>query len=460
MPSSFEVLPASTPEELAGPVELPVQLSERLPTLDILRGFALLGILLLNIEVFAGKELLSDFPIGLAKPALVGWHRYLDYAIVIAKWVFAEGRMRILFSMLFGAGTILLIERIEQRSGAARSRSIFFRRNLWLLLFGLFHGIVLWHGDILVDYAATALVFLYPLRRLSTRTLITAGLLVSVAGGTFSVFRGHHVLKTIHHETQLSAARQAGSSATPQQQSLLAAEAQQQRKAVTAQTDDLKQGRLGFLEGWPHRRSEWVAFSEYKFGGLRFLEWLGAMMTGMGLYKSGYLTNRRPQRDYVLVALAGYAVAVPIVLVGLWQVQRAGFNAAADAKWMWIPYCLEINAGALANTSVLLLLLRRNWLASVTRPLAAVGRTAFSNYLLTTVLCQFLFAWGPWKLYGKLEFYQWYLVVAAVWTLNLTLSSAWLRFFAFGPLEWLWRSLTYWKLQPTRVNVLQTKRTQ
>ncbi len=162
MPSSFEVLPASTPEELAGPLELPLQLAQRLPTLDILRGFALLGILLLNIETFAGSETVFDLPIGLAKPAFVGWHAHLDYAIVIANWIFAEGKMRILFSMLFGAGTILLTERIEQRSGPVRSRSIFFRRNLWLLLFGLFHGIVLWHGDILVDYAATALVFSTP----------------------------------------------------------------------------------------------------------------------------------------------------------------------------------------------------------------------------------------------------------------------------------------------------------
>ncbi len=289
------------------------------------------------------------------------------------------------------------------------------------------------------------------MRRLRARTLITAGLLVAVVGGTFSVFRGRHVLQTIHQATQLTAAREAGSAATPQQQTLLSTAAQQQRKAVAAQADDLQQGRLGFVAGWPRRVSEWVAFSKYKFGGLRFLEWLGAMMTGMGLYKIGYLTNKRPRRDYVLVALAGYAIAVPIVLVGLWQVQRAGFTATADAKWMWIPYCLEINAGALANTSVLLLLLRNNWMAPIARSLAAVGRTAFSNYLLTTVLCQFLFAWGPWKLFGKIEFYQWYLVVAAVWTLNLTLSSIWLRVYAFGPLEWLWRSLTYWRPQPFRL---------
>lgn len=76
---------------------------------------------------------------------------------------------------------------------------------------------------------------------------------------------------------------------------------------------------------------------------------------------------------------------------------------------------------------------------------------ALSNYLLTTVLCQFLFIWSPWKLYGKLEYYQLLYVVAGVWSINLVASPLWLRVFRFGPMEWCWRSLTYWKLQPMRL---------
>jgi uncharacterized protein len=83
--------------------------------------------------------------------------------------------------------------------------------------------------------------------------------------------------------------------------------------------------------------------------------------------------------------------------------------------------------------------------------LAAVGRTALSNYLFTSVVCQFLFKWGPWKLYGALEYYQQVYVVACVWAVNIAASVLWLRLFSFGPLEWLWRSLTYWKLQPLSV---------
>jgi hypothetical protein len=100
---------------------------------------------MLNIEDFAGSEGLSDIPIGLAKAAFVGWHAHIDWTIVILKWLFCEGRMRGMFSMLFGAGIILLTERIEQRAGSGRARAIYYRRNAWLLFFGLFH--ILTYGD-------------------------------------------------------------------------------------------------------------------------------------------------------------------------------------------------------------------------------------------------------------------------------------------------------------------------
>jgi len=172
------------------------------------------------------------------------------------------------------------------------------------------------------------------------------------------------------------------------------------------------------------------------------------MITGMGLYKAWILTNRRPAREYVLLALGGYAVSSLLVLTGLWHMYRDGFTAVADARWMSIPYTTEVVAAVFANASVLLLLVRSGRLRWVFYPLSAVGRTAFSNYILTSLICKVVFSWGPWKLYGELEFYQWYIVVLAIWAANLVLSSLWLRVCAFGPLEWLWRSLTYWKRQP------------
>jgi uncharacterized protein len=441
-------LPSGTPEELAGPLEAPVKLGQRLPTLDILRGVALLGILMLNIEVLAGSEGLPGIPLGLAKAAFVGWHAHLDWAIVIMKWLFWEGRMRGMFTMLFGAGAILITERIEQRAGRGKAAGVYYRRNLWLLLFGLIHGFVLWFGDVLVYYSVMALLFLYPRRRLSAQTLIVCGLAVWLLGGTATRIHATHVVEILRKDAQLTAAKAAGQNASHAQQALLAASQKAQQAQAVSLKDDIRKGQLGFLDGWSDRIEKernqlWNVFSAF-----RFVELLGAMITGMGLYKSGFLTNRRRVREYVIVAIAGYAVALPLTLIGLWHLYHAGFTVAAYARWMRIPYMTEVFAGTLANTSFLLLLIRSGRLKAVFQPLAAVGRTAFSNYILTTIICQTIFAWGPWKLFGQLEFYQWYLVVAGVWTFNLVFSSIWLRFFAFGPLEWLWRSLTYWKRQP------------
>jgi uncharacterized protein len=225
--------------------------------------------------------------------------------------------------------------------------------------------------------------------------------------------------------------------------------AESERKAESASAvEAIREGRLDYVAGWRYGVAHAQSLNKRAFRSLIVLEILGAMITGMGLYKAGFLTNQRPVKEYVRLALGGYAVSTPLVLISLWHMYRDGFSAAADARWMSIPYTTEVVGAVLANASVLLLLVRSGRLRWVFHPLSAVGRTAFSNYILTSLICKVVFSWGPWKLYGKLEFYQWYLFVAGIWTVNLIISPLWLRVFAFGPLEWLWRSLTYWKRQP------------
>jgi uncharacterized protein len=110
-----------------------------------------------------------------------------------------------------------------------------------------------------------------------------------------------------------------------------------------------------------------------------------------------------------------------------------------------------MESGALAIAATLLILIKSGKLRPLLRPFAAVGQTALTNYLLTSLLCQILFRWGPWHLYGRLEYYQYNFVVLGIWVINLILSPLCLHAFQFGPVEWLWRSLNYWKLQPVRI---------
>lgn len=182
-----------------------------------------------------------------------------------------------------------------------------------------------------------------------------------------------------------------------------------------------------------------------------FIEILGCMLIGMGLFKSGFLSAELPYGIYLTTAAGGFLIAVPLYIVGLWKVYASGFFFLTIDQWLWSTYALAEEAGALAIAATILILIKSGKLRPLLRPFAAVGQAALSNYLFTSLLCQIVFRWGPWHLFGKLEYYQYNLVVLGVWALNLTLSPLWLRAFQFGPLEWVWRSLTYWKLQPMRV---------
>lgn len=427
----------------------PIEPGRRVASLDILRGFGLLGILLLNIYDFASPSRLFDVPSGLPRPAFVGWHAPLDHAILWLTWLLAEGKMRSIFSMLFGAGVVLLTDRITKDDRAAHVASIFYRRNLWLLVIGLCHGYLIWSGDILVDYSLLAMLVLYFLRRLKARTLLIAGFAVWVGFGTVGFLHGFEVSKTLRADAALRAAKAAGPLATTAQKTIIADAAKEEKSALPTMKEDIQSNHRSYWEGRKARLHGESGFLLVKLNGL-YLSYLGSMIVGMGLYKTGFLTNRRSASEYVATMIVGYAISFPFVAMGLWHLQRSGFTAAAQARWLWEPYCVQVAAGTLGDLSLLLLLIRIKVFQPIFAPVAAVGRTAISNYVLTSLLCKWIFSWGPWKLYGQLEYYQWYCVVIAIWCLNLLFSSLWLRAFAFGPLEWLWRSLTYWKMQPFR----------
>ena len=149
-------------------------------------------------------------------------------------------------------------------------------------------------------------------------------------------------------------------------------------------------------------------------------------------------------------AVIGYGVGLPLGVVSTCQVWRHNFAPLAMLQWEFLPYDLQRVFVGMAHAAVVLLMAQAGALRWITRPLAAVGQTALSNYLGTTVVCTMIFdGWGL-GLFGRMPFYQLFYVVAGIWLLNLAASTIWLKHFRFGPMEWAWRSLTYWKRQPMR----------
>ena len=386
-------------------------------------------------------------------PLMVGNHRSYNIFAWVIRWVFFEGKMRAAFSMLFGAGVILLTERADRR-GAKNVADIFLRRNMWLVLFGIVHFYFIWTGDILYWYGITALLFLYPCRKVRFRNLFIAGALVLAVGVGSDAYFAMDGIRTRNQGQAAQALQSSGKKLSQAQQDALKKwnDTLERRKKIHDQ--DLKAMRGSYLDAlkW---HIEWgprlQAKSYYMLG---FTDVLGMMLIGMGLYRMGFLTGALSYKFYGWTIAAGFLVSIPINSFQAWGLIRDNFQP--ESAW-WVLYQIGRLTGAIANVALVVLIVKAGLFKGWTSRIAAVGQTALSNYLFTSISCTILFNGFGFGLYGKLEYYQLYAVVACVWALNLILSPIWLRHFLFGPMEWVWRSLTYWKRQPMRRSALQVQ---
>ena len=450
------VVEPGTNEELAGPAPeaatRPVERQERVASVDVLRGFALLGILLMNITSFGLPSWAYAIPLSTPLPVFSGPHARVNTIVWFLRWVLAEGKMRALFSMLFGAGAVLLTSRAEQRGAGDRTADIFTRRNMWLVLIGFLHGYVIWYGDILYWYGLTGLLFLYPCRKLKAKTLVWAACAVLfvntlfLGGGQFA--RAYFSQKKA---LAADAAAHAGKPLTEEQKAdqKTWSEVQEDYRPPQKKVDEeMKAMRGGYFSAQGHQAKENFQ-TETVFYYFAFGDVLAFMLLGMGMYRNGFLSGEWSYKAYALTALIGLGVAWPLVFEGCLHAWRSHFDQLTTIAWLNIPYEVGRVAGALGNAAIVLLLFKAGLMRWATKALAAVGQMALSNYLLTSTSCKFVFVWLPHpRWFGQLEYYQLYYVLAGVWAVNLIWSSIWLRYFRFGPVEWLWRSLTYWKRQP------------
>ncbi|MCH8807450.1 MAG: DUF418 domain-containing protein [Planctomycetes bacterium] len=398
----------------------PVAQAERIRSLDVLRGFALLGILIMNIQVFA-----------MIFAAYFNPHAYGDltgpnYAVWWLSHVLADRKLMTIFSMLFGAGIVLMTSRREDAVG--RCAGLHYRRMAVLLALGLCHAYLLWDGDILVTYAICGMV-VYPFRRRRPRTLIVIGLiLIAFASG-------------------ISFLSQWGMQYWPQSEVRgLSDELWQPPPEKVQETLALYRGT--WAAQLPARVSSAFFFQTFVLLIENLWRVSGLMLAGMALFKLGVFSATRTTRTYVSMVVAGVLIGVPLIVAGVvyrdsvnWDIRRCFFVGGQFNYWGSLPM-------ALAWVGLVMLVCRSAAAAAVLRPLAAVGRMAFTNYLLQSVICTTLFFGQGFGWYGHVERVGQFGVVLGVWAIQLVLSPLWLRSFRFGPAEWLWRSLTYRARQP------------
>jgi uncharacterized protein len=429
----------------ASPGARPVLGGERIGAMDALRGVAVLGILLMNILAFA-----LPFQ-GSFDPTFGGGTTGINLWIWAANTTLFEGKMRAIFSMLFGAGMLVLTSRLEDRGLGEQAADVYYRRLLWLLAFGLIHAYFIWWGDILFFYSVIGL-FLFPLRRLSSRALIVAGVVLLLIGAGRGLLGAIEVRGIRAASVAASAAAASGRPLTEAEKTAQTTWRDRWNQAKSTEgadkeiaayrgsyLDALRQ-RAGFLAG---AQAQWLYhYFIFDIGGM--------MLIGIGLLKSGMLSARLSARAYLLIALAGYAFGVPIAALAVGYDLSSGFDPATMATG-GVAHAVARLPVALAHVATVMLIWKAAALRPLMSPLAAVGQMAFSCYIAESLICTTLFYGYGLGWFARLERYQLYLVVAAVWTALLIASPLWLSRFAFGPLEWVWRSLTYLHRQPMRL---------
>lgn len=383
----------------------------------MLRGMAILGILVMNIQAFA-----MPWP-AYANPHAYGSLEGIHGWVYTVSHLFFDTKFYSLFALMFGAGLALMSERA--RTAGQWDSAIHYRRMLLLALIGLLHGTLLWYGDILLMYAVCgSAAWLFRRKRAATQLVLGIALVA--------------IPPLIGLLTHWSMSAWPPGAVT-------------EMAASWAPDSPLIERELAVYSGgyWqqvPYRSETYLMSATWGLALEVFWQATGLMLLGMALFRWGVLTAARSLRFYRRLLVAGIVVGLGLSLSGL---------AAIEAKDWAFPWTRLVgsqlnNLGApllaLAWLSLAMLLHRSARLPRTRAALAAIGRTALSNYLLQTLLCTSLFYGHGLGLFGQVERAGQLLVVLAVWAIQIPLSVWWLRHFHQGPVEWLWRTVA--RLEP------------
>jgi uncharacterized protein len=349
---------------------------------------------------------------------------------------------------------LLFINRQQLRAIGMMPAEYFFRRQIWLLVFGLFNAyVLLWPGDILFHYAILGMM-LFAFRGLKPKHLLIAAfacLLFQTLRENANFYRDKAL---VYHGEILTRTDTTKVKLSPVQKETLQEFQEfknnntfESKKASMERTIRRMQGTYSSV----YRNQSDFAFRMETTGMFysAFFDVLLFMFIGMAFYKNGILLGRAPLKTYWLLFLIGLGAGLIISYFRLQPLLKYNFDYYIYVKKVWFEYYgISRLFRALGIFGGIMLLYKSGafkWLFRLMRP---VGQMAFTNYLAQSILCGLFFYGIGFGWFGRLQYHQMYYVVVVVWVIEIIWSHIWLRYFRFGPLEWLWRSLTYWKIQP------------
>ena len=407
--------------------------NDRFPAIDIARGFAVMGILALNIIAFAMPEA------AYFNPRAWGGTSLADIGAWALSFILIDGKMRGLFSLLFGASMLLAMDKAEMEGRNGRTAHIV--RAFWLAMIGLAHYLLLWWGDILLLYAAISLIAL----------VCTGKQPVALVKLAFLAFAAHFVILiglmlNIYGLQNAAIAPDASPMAAQALTDMLARIGQPGTPDIAHEVALYRGAFAPMLADRANQLPGWI-LSGFQF---MALDTLGFMLLGMAMLKAGFLTGQWPAAQYYMTARHCFLIGLPpMVALAAWAIW-SGFDTVTTfgIAFAWsFPLRIPLTVGFAA------LIFRaavRARPGALLKRIGAAGRMTLTNYLATSlVMTGIFYGWGlGW--FGMLSRAQSYLLLLPMWLLMLGWSQPWLKAFRYGPAEWLWRSLERGKAMPMR----------
>ncbi len=425
----------------------PVTGADRIDVLDILRGMAILGIFYMNIPYMGASVYLAQNDI-----RSIGWS-IADRNTWAAIEVVLEGTQRGLLEMLFGAGMMVLARRAMEPDGPVAVADLYYRRNMWLLAFGLFDVFVLlWPGDILHVYALAAL-FLFPFRRLAAKWLLAIGLLYAVYSGVGGATEYASRAALVQRIEAVSVKVKNGVPLTREDKGT---QAEWQKKLDRLTLDKSEQKLVDEERAARSPGASFMSYVEFMWGAWLKLVGKGsiqdtvaeafcAMLIGVALWKWRVIQGGRTARFYLGLMVATYGFGVTARAVGVSEI----FTFAPIPKTVWFNWEFARLSMTVGHIALINLIIKSPSGARLLSPLKAAGRTAFSLYFMQQILgIYILFAPFGFGLWARHSWSGLAAIATAVIMLQIVIANIWVRFFSAGPLEWAWRSLSYLTWQP------------
>ena len=422
--------------------------ADRIASLDIVRGIAILFILIMNMPVMGGYEfILFDFRYPTWTTA--------DYWATLFTRIFLEGTQRGLLELLFGAGIMIMARRAMMPDGPVEVADLHYRRNLWLCIFGLANAFVLlWFGDILLVYGLAA-VFLFPFRKLGPKAQCGIGGLFLAALIMLNAMDYRQEVDRLQKVEQIVAAQASGKTLSEEDKTALKEHREKIERKTQLPADNAK-AKEKIAKADKAHHSTFSAYWNAQFEGWTFImgffwyieaEILSTMLIGMALFQWGVIQGRARSSVYWALLIAGYGIGIAIR--GSFWVDALRYQPGLH--WQGIVFDVARLAMSLGHLALIHLIVRSAIGYRMLKPFEAAGRMPLTVYLGTSLLMMWI-VFAPWglDLFGVWGHAEMLAVSVIVIGAELIAANFWLKYYENGPMEWLWKSLAYERREPFR----------